>query len=181
MKKRRTTRAGASGKGPSENDHGTGPATSASPAASANTNETSEKNRSSLPIQLHLARNEVTRPGMPSGGLEPDEDSDGADAEIEVIFRRKIAGLRRLPRRERAQALREAREWLAFARTALRAKKAAARHTRYMLWRQSRLPPPSPNPSRLKGGADRHYLIGLRKRRATRSCGIHCQNVLQDI
>ncbi len=31
---------------------------------------------------------------MPSAGLEPDEDSNGADAEIEAIFRRKIVGLR---------------------------------------------------------------------------------------
>jgi len=83
---------------------------------------------------------------MPSAGLEPDEDSNGADAEIEAIFRRKIVGLRRLPRRQRAQALREAREWLAFALQALREKKATARHARYVLWRQSRLPPPL-NPS----------------------------------
>jgi hypothetical protein len=73
--------------------------------------------------------------------LELDEESDSAEIEAQAIFRRKIAGLRRLPRRQRAQALREAREWLAVALQALREKKATARHARYMLWQMKCIRP----------------------------------------
>lgn len=48
---------------------------------------------------------------IPRMGLEPIEDGDAVETEIERLFRARIGGLRRLPRRERAAALRAAREW----------------------------------------------------------------------
>jgi hypothetical protein len=50
----------------------------------------------------------------------PAEEADSPETEIQTIFRLKIAGLRRLPCRERAQAFRAALEWLWFAMSALR-------------------------------------------------------------
>ncbi len=102
MKKRRMTRAGASGKGSSENDRGTGPATSASPA--------------------HLANE----------SYEPLDDGDAAEFEIEIEFRRRLMGLRGLRRRERSQALRAAREWRRVALKALREKRMRDRQAHYM-------------------------------------------------
>jgi hypothetical protein len=106
------TRALASDSGLSENDPGTGPATSASPAHSANDDE------------------------------QPIDEGDGAEIEIENIFKRKIAGARLLPRCERAQARREARDWRRLALKALREKRLNARHARYMqrLWKRMRPP-----------------------------------------
>jgi hypothetical protein len=108
MKRRRTTRAGASGNGSSANDRGTGPATSASPAHSASEYD------------------------------GPIDEGDAAEIEIETIFKRKIAAARLLPRRERALARREARDWRRIALKALREKRATERHARYMRWRLMR-------------------------------------------
>jgi hypothetical protein len=105
MNVKRRMFAGASGKGSSANDRGTGPATSASPAQSAH---------------------EIDG---------PIDEGDAAEIEIENIFKRKIAGARLLPRRERAFARREARDWRRFALKALREKRATERHARYMRWR----------------------------------------------
>ena len=111
MNVKRRMCVGANGKGSSANDRGTGPATSASPAHSAHEIE------------------------------GPIEEGDAAEIEIENIFRRKIAGARLLPRRERAQARREAREWRRLALKALREKRAAERYARYMRWRLMRARP----------------------------------------
>ena len=48
--------------------------------------------------------------------------------EIESLYRRRLAGLRRLSRHERAAALRAARDWRRQAISALRERRAAMRH-----------------------------------------------------
>jgi hypothetical protein len=102
MSARRKTRVHASDGGPSANDRGTGPATSASPA--------------------HTAHDD-----------EPVDEGAAAETEIEAIFKRKIAGARLLPRRERALARRAAREWRRFALKALRERRLSERHARHTL------------------------------------------------
>ena len=101
--------ARASDSGFTENDPGTGPATSASPA--------------------HLA----------DESNEPFDEGDAAEIEIETIFKRRIAGARLLPRRERAAARREARDWRRFALKALREKRRSERHARDMLRQLKRI------------------------------------------
>jgi hypothetical protein len=87
------------------------------------------------------ARAEVTqrRPRivMP---LLPEED-EGAEAEIEAAFRRRLSGLRRMPRTARAHALRAARLERTLALKALREKRAIARHAILTL-RRLRKPAP---------------------------------------
>jgi hypothetical protein len=85
---------------------------------------------------------ELTQWHFPSLGSEATEDDGTAD--ILDTFRRWLMGLRHLPRRERAQALRAAREWLSLALTALREKRAHERYARYMLRRLRQLPPRQP-------------------------------------
>jgi hypothetical protein len=114
MKKRRTTRAGASDSGPSENDRGTGPATSVSPAPSQ-ANEYED--------WLHTDQAE---------GLY---DADGAESEIEAEYRRRSAGARNMSKRDRRQALRLAREWRSAAVKALRDRRSYRRHGDYLLRR----------------------------------------------
>jgi hypothetical protein len=79
---------------------------------------------------------------LPFSGLDAAEGGDAAIIDIETTFRRMLIGLRRLPRRERAQALRAAREWRSFAMNALREKRLRDRHARYVQRRQNRLPGP---------------------------------------
>jgi hypothetical protein len=67
---------------------------------------------------------------LPAIDFGPTDDQEGPEAEIVGIFRRKLAGLRFMSRRERAQAVRAALEWLWFAMAALREKRAYARPTR---------------------------------------------------
>jgi hypothetical protein len=98
-------RLGAKSSDLTENSRGAGPATSAPLAYMAN--EKSE--------------------------IDEHEEDEAAKLEIDHLFRRRISGLRRLPRRERPHALRAAREWRMLALKALRERKAAARHARYML------------------------------------------------
>ncbi|HLH97040.1 MAG TPA: hypothetical protein VKW08_18170 [Xanthobacteraceae bacterium] len=77
-------------------------------------------------------------------GIEAIED-DGTHLEIEAEFRRRISGLRRLPRHARAQALRFAREQRFIALAALREKRQRERQGRSEALRQ-RLPGPGPTP-----------------------------------
>lgn len=114
MKRRRTTRAGASGKGHLENDRGTGPATSVSPATSANESS------------------------------EPIDEGDAAEFEIEIEFRRKLMGLRLLSKRERAQARRAAKDWRRLALKTLRERRTRDRQARYALRKMRGLAPPRP-------------------------------------
>jgi hypothetical protein len=69
---------------------------------------------------------------------QPPDEGDAAEIEIEIMFRRKLMGLRRLPRRERSQALRTAKEWRKLALKALREKRMRDRHARYMRRQQMR-------------------------------------------
>jgi hypothetical protein len=73
--------------------------------------------------------------------LEDVENDDGAEADIDAEFKRRLAGLRRLPKRERGAVLRAAREWRIAALKALQARRACDRHARFLLWRSQMLPP----------------------------------------
>jgi hypothetical protein len=65
------------------------------------------------------------------------DDDDGAELEIEAMFKRRLMALRRLPRHQRPLALRIAKEWRALALKALREKRAIERHANHMARRQS--------------------------------------------
>jgi hypothetical protein len=121
-----------------ENDRGTGPATSVSPASSAHEIDNSLKY---LPVSpgVSPAEAELQRPSYVEAEID---EGDAAEMEIEAEFRRKLMGLRRLRRRERTQALRAAREWLSFALNALREKRLRDRHARYMQRQHSQFPTP---------------------------------------
>jgi hypothetical protein len=80
------------------------------------------------------------RAGLPE--LESLEEDEGAVREIDQLFRRRLAGLRRLPRHQRAQALRAAREWRRQALRALKERRAAERHARHLLRQQLHKPAP---------------------------------------
>jgi len=123
-----------------ENERGTGPATPVSPATSASEQSRPDKFQAVARTILNAAAAiELTRRDFLSLGSDAPED-DGA-TEIEAEFRRKIAGLRRLPRQQRAAAVRAAREWFLVALSALREKRARDRHARHMLRRQQRRSP----------------------------------------
>jgi hypothetical protein len=131
---------GARGSDLLANSRGTGPATPVSPGSSASDESPPEKFREgSRPIFARPAAIELTRQDFEAPESEAPDD-DGA-AGIEAEFRRWIAGLRRLPRKERAAALRTAREWYLLALTALGEKRARERNARHMARRQQR---PSP-------------------------------------
>jgi hypothetical protein len=102
--------AGGSDSASSENDRGAGPATSAPPAHSAIESD------------------------------EPLGESDAAEFEIETEFRRKLAGLRVLPRRERAQARRAAKEWRRLALKTLLENRSRDRYAHYLQRRQMQGP-----------------------------------------
>jgi len=75
----------------------------------------------------------LRRPSWPA--FEAPDELDGAGDGIEEEYRRRLAGLRRLPRRERSAALKAAREERMAALKQLRERRAIDRHARYMLWR----------------------------------------------
>jgi hypothetical protein len=82
---------------------------------------------------------ELPRHAMPS--VELVDEDDAADVDIDTIFKRKLMGLRLLPRRERAQAYRAAKAWRRAALKALREKRQSERHARYMLRQLKRIRP----------------------------------------
>jgi hypothetical protein len=123
-----------------ENDRGTGPATPRSPARPASEKEEPIGYRLPVPL-FRPAENEPTRRGSPFIPLESIEDDDSERVEIEATFKYRLIGLRRLPRYQRALALRAAREWRQIALKELRERRARERNARYMLW-QMRLTPP---------------------------------------
>jgi hypothetical protein len=84
---------------------------------------------------------EVMKRTSPALAPEPFEDGVGAELEIDAEFQRRLAGLRRLPRHERAAALRLAREWRQLALKALRERRTTARHAWRSLRRLQRLQP----------------------------------------
>lgn len=118
------------------NDRGTGLfAAPASPAPLANEKE---KPNESQPLREEFptrARGESVRDDSVPIGVGPMEDTDEESFAIEQEFGRRLAGLRRLPRRERAGALRAAREWRVLALKALKERKAGGRHARYLVWK----------------------------------------------
>jgi len=80
------------------------------------------------------ATNEVTR--RATDPIESDvfeNETSGAEADIATAYRRKLGGLRYLPRSEKPHALRAAREWRRSALRALREKRAVERHARRKL------------------------------------------------
>jgi hypothetical protein len=105
-------------------------------------------NEENRPIKLDQSfragqpmENEKPRDGARFISLAPVDDDDAQVQEIEAMFKRKLSGLRRLPRHARAHALRAAREWRLAALAALREKRARERHAKWVLWRQQ-LPAP---------------------------------------
>jgi hypothetical protein len=85
---------------------------------------------------------EPTRPDEAPIGLGSMEDDEASEFEIAAEFRRRLSGLRHLPRRQRAAALRAARDWRSLAVKGLRERRANKRHARYLFWR-SQLPTPT--------------------------------------
>jgi hypothetical protein len=85
---------------------------------------------------------DVPRDGSSRREFEIAEEDDAANIDIDTIFKRKLMGLRLLPRRERAQAYRAAEEWRRAALKALRKKRLSERHARYMLRQQMRMATP---------------------------------------
>lgn len=129
-----------------ENDRGSGPATPGSPSNHlANDKDQPVEFQAPLRALSSAAAIEITRHGADVMPFEHTEDYDAEEAEIERMFKSRLRDLRRLPRSQRALALRAAREWRQLALQALREKRARDRRTRYMLW-QLRLPPPRPTP-----------------------------------
>jgi hypothetical protein len=104
-----------------------------SPAHSANEDQKKDEKQLFSPIIFKSAATELTLRDLLPAELMSTEEEDNPDVEIQLIFRRKIAGLRRLPRHQRAQALRAALEWLGSAMAALREKRAYTRHRRNIL------------------------------------------------
>jgi len=65
---------------------------------------------------------------------EPDMvEGEAEEIEIDTIYRRKLAGLRRLPKRERPHARKAAKDWRTQALKALREKRVRERHARRKL------------------------------------------------
>jgi hypothetical protein len=60
-------------------------------------------------------------------------EGEAEELEIETTFRRKLSGLRRLPKSERPSALKAARDWRQSALNALREKHARERHANHLL------------------------------------------------
>jgi len=86
------------------------------------------------------ATNEVTRRAVrPIEFDEFDDETSGAELEIATLYRRKLAGLRYLPRSERPHARRAVREWYRLALRAIREKRAVERHARRALRQLSKL------------------------------------------
>jgi hypothetical protein len=89
------------------------------------------------PVPRRLANNEVgeTDRHAPVPGLEPADEDEAEEFEIDAEFRRRLSALRRMPRQERPLALLAAREWRRLALKALREKRDAKRGWQYAVWR----------------------------------------------
>ncbi len=125
------------------NDRGIGLAALRSPANQASTteglSEGSALRRALSSWSVAALENGRRAARLPE--LEPLEEDEGAVREISELFRRRLAGLRRLPRYQRAHALRAAREWRRQAFRALKDKRATERNARYLFRRQQKLTP----------------------------------------
>jgi hypothetical protein len=128
----------AKSKDPMESNRGAEPATLVPPVSLAN-KLTGEEDRPSNSrrrfIAFENAQMEVTH-GLSERLVLPDNECDeSASAEIDAIFQRKLAGIRRLPKHERSSARRAAMEERAMAHLALRRKREATRQLRRFLLR----------------------------------------------
>jgi hypothetical protein len=126
-------RAGGSDSGPTENEPGTGPATPASPSVSASHIRKEDESRPPTFTKIGREASGLTLRDLLSADLISPEEEASPEFEILKTFRLKIAGLRRLPRHQRAQAIRVALEWLSAMMKGLREKRAYARHRRVKL------------------------------------------------
>jgi hypothetical protein len=109
-----------------------------SPAPSAEDHEKEFEHQPFACERFFPAATELTRDTEPALDSAIDDAASTA-AEIQAIFRSRVAGLRRLPKREREQALRAALEWLWFAEGALREKQMIERSARFEQYRHHRL------------------------------------------
>jgi hypothetical protein len=119
-----------------ETDRGIGLAALRSPDDQASTSERSSDwppIGSARSAWYSAAALETTQRAAHVPDLEPLEEDEGAVLEINQLFRRRLAGLRRLPRHQKADALRAAREWRRQALRAVKDKRAAERHARRLL------------------------------------------------
>jgi hypothetical protein len=107
------------------------PATPASPSVSANENRQEDEAQPSALIKFPCGTSDRTC--YDPIDLIFAEEEGNPEFEIVRIFRRKIAGLRRLPRHMRAQEIRAALEWLSATMKGLRDKRAYARHARKIM------------------------------------------------
>jgi hypothetical protein len=130
MGARRKTRAGGSDSGPTGNDSGTGPAPPASPSVSASESQKEDESPAPGLIKFGGEASDQKYLDLLLADLGSAEEEGSPEFEILKTFRRKIAGLRRLPRHQRAQAIRVALEWLSAMMNTLREKRAYARHSR---------------------------------------------------
>lgn len=124
-----------------ESEQGIGLAALRSPAEQASTSIRSEGSafrRALSPWSLAALENTHR---VPPPELEPLEENEGAVREIGELFRRRLAGLRRMPRYQRAHALRAAREWRRQALKALKEKRTVERHARHLIRQQQKLTP----------------------------------------
>jgi hypothetical protein len=88
-----------------------------------------------LAMAFKVAETEVTR-DLGTGLVLPDDENDeDIREEIDATFQRKLTAIRRLPKRERADARRAAMEERATALLALRQKREATRQFRRFLLR----------------------------------------------
>jgi hypothetical protein len=132
--------AGASDSESAENDTGTGPATPVSPALSAHQNQ-KEEDQPTAVIKFRPAASDLARRDIFPVDPIPGEEEDNPEFEVMKMFKQKMAGLRRLPKHQRAQAIRAALEWLWSTMAGLREKRAYARHQRHM--QRLRMRPPA--------------------------------------
>ena len=97
-----------------------------SPDTSANKDGDGADDRQSKLTAVPLEREQLRDDPSPVES-ESVDDGDAAEIEVLTIFRRRMAGARRLPRRERALARRAALDWLRSALMALREQRAYRR------------------------------------------------------
>ena len=133
MKKKREK-----GKGPMESNRGAEPATLAPPVSQASQTP-DDKQGPTKPFWRSLGfkftETEVTH-SLSAGLVLPDDENDeGIRIEIDATFQRKLAAIRRLPKRERADARRAAMEERVMAFLALRRKREATHQFRRFLLR----------------------------------------------
>jgi hypothetical protein len=125
-----------------ETESGTGPANPVSPSLSpANENQEDER-RPFVPIHFKPVAAELTGRDCLFAELMSSEEEDCPEFEILLAFRRKISGLRKLPRHQRAQEIRVALEWLLSTMKGLREKRLYARHARNIQRQHRQMPRP---------------------------------------